>query len=166
MFELIGKGYVPVLAHPERYRMFLEHPYMIEKYIMDDDEVTSFYMSIYDEELNEKIFSASQVFSEIEDEIGPLDVSFPLQMAFSEKISEVQDRYKEDYNIRSESNKIVLRQRIVSQYEKRIQNNFIDENDSLTILANKRTDYHFHIHYIHFYNETLTILSWYAILLQ
>ena len=27
--------------------------YMIEKYIMDDDEVTSFYMSIYDEELNE-----------------------------------------------------------------------------------------------------------------
>lgn len=82
-----------------------------------------------DEELNEKIFSASQVFSEIEDEIGPIDVSFPLQMAFSEKISEVQDRYKEDYNIRSESNKIVLRQRIVSQYEKRIQSHYdrIDE---------------------------------------
>ena len=33
LMDVIRRGYIPILAHPERYRMFLEHPMLIEKYI-------------------------------------------------------------------------------------------------------------------------------------
>lgn len=31
--ELVSKGYIPVLAHPERYRAFQEHPEIVEEYL-------------------------------------------------------------------------------------------------------------------------------------
>ena len=33
IFELISNGYIPILAHPERYPIFQEHPEEIEKYL-------------------------------------------------------------------------------------------------------------------------------------
>lgn len=31
--ELVSHGYIPVLAHPERYKTFQEHPKMVEEYL-------------------------------------------------------------------------------------------------------------------------------------
>lgn len=77
---------------------------------------------ITDNDICEQIFSASQSRSEIINDLVTSNTSIPLQMAFNERITEVQDKYKSDYTIRTESNKMVLRQRIKSQYEKRIRN--------------------------------------------
>ncbi len=33
IFELLNKDYIPILAHPERYKLFQEHPEEIEKYL-------------------------------------------------------------------------------------------------------------------------------------
>ena len=33
IMELVSNGYIPVLAHPERYTMFMENPDLIEKYL-------------------------------------------------------------------------------------------------------------------------------------
>lgn len=77
---------------------------------------------IADNDICEQIFSASQSRSEIINDLVTSNTSIPLQMAFNERITEVQDKYKSDYTIRTESNKMVLRQRIKSQYEKRIRN--------------------------------------------
>ena len=77
---------------------------------------------ITDNDICEQIFSASQSRSEIINDLVTCNTTIPLQMAFNERITEVQDKYKSDYTIRTESNKMVLRQRIKSQYEKRIRN--------------------------------------------
>lgn len=33
IYELINKGYIPILAHPERYHIFQEHPEEIERFL-------------------------------------------------------------------------------------------------------------------------------------
>ena len=33
IMELVSNGYIPILAHPERYTMFMENPALIEKYL-------------------------------------------------------------------------------------------------------------------------------------
>ena len=76
---------------------------------------------ITDSDICERIFSATQEQAELVNELITINTSFPLQMAFTERITEIQDKYKEDHSIRAESNKMILRQRIISQYEKRIK---------------------------------------------
>lgn len=77
---------------------------------------------IVDSGICEKLLSVSQSKSVIHNDQVLTDCSIPLQMAFNERITEIQDKYKNDYTIRTESNKMILRQRIKSQYEKRIRN--------------------------------------------
>jgi len=77
---------------------------------------------IIDNNICEQVFSVSQSRSNIINDHVLVDSSLPLQMAFNERITEVQDKFKCDYTIRTESNKMVLCQRIKSQYEKRIRN--------------------------------------------
>ncbi len=43
-----------------------------------------------------------------------------LQLAFTEQISEVQERYKEDYAIRAESSKMVLKKRTQAMFERQV----------------------------------------------
>lgn len=44
-----------------------------------------------------------------------------LQLAFTEQISDVQEQYKEDYSIRAESSKMVLKKRTQAMYERQIE---------------------------------------------
>ena len=47
LFRLINKGYIPIIAHPERYRFFQEHPDFIEKYINMGVLFQGNYLSLY-----------------------------------------------------------------------------------------------------------------------
>lgn len=44
-----------------------------------------------------------------------------LQLEFTERISEIQDQYKEEYSIRAESSKMVLKKRTRAMHERRIE---------------------------------------------
>lgn len=47
LFRLINKGYIPIIAHPERYRFFQDHPDFIEKYINMGVLFQGNYLSLY-----------------------------------------------------------------------------------------------------------------------
>ena len=74
-----------------------------------------------DSDACEELFAKVQEKAVLFNEPIVLKENFPLQMAFNEWVSDVQDNYKSDYSIRAESNKMILRQRTQSQYESRIR---------------------------------------------
>ena len=47
IFELVRNGYVPVLAHPERYKIFKTHPEYIKEYLELGVLLQCNYMSLY-----------------------------------------------------------------------------------------------------------------------
>ena len=47
IYELVVSGYVPVLAHPERYRIFQKHPDHIEEYLRMGVLLQGNYKSLY-----------------------------------------------------------------------------------------------------------------------
>lgn len=47
LFKLIGQGYIPVLAHPERYKIFQRHPEHIMKYLDMGVLLQGNFMSLY-----------------------------------------------------------------------------------------------------------------------
>ena len=47
MFELIRKGYLPILAHPERYSYVRKHPEKIDKYIEMGVLLQGNYLSLF-----------------------------------------------------------------------------------------------------------------------
>lgn len=47
IYELVASGYVPVLAHPERYRIFQKHPDHIEEYLRMGVLLQGNYKSLY-----------------------------------------------------------------------------------------------------------------------
>lgn len=76
---------------------------------------------IEDSDLCEDLFANVQRRGEVLSSNIDIDDSFALQMTFNERVMDIQDKYKEDYMIRIESNKMILRQRTQSQYESRIR---------------------------------------------
>ncbi len=47
LFSFINKGYIPIIAHPERYVVFQEHPDYVEKYLNMGVLFQGNYMSLY-----------------------------------------------------------------------------------------------------------------------
>ncbi len=47
LFKLINKGYIPIIAHPERYSIFQEHPDYITKFISMGVLFQGNYLSLY-----------------------------------------------------------------------------------------------------------------------
>lgn len=47
LYELVRAGYVPIIAHPERYRIFQKHPQHIEEYLRMGVLLQGNYMSLY-----------------------------------------------------------------------------------------------------------------------
>ena len=63
-----------------------------------------------------------------------------LQLQFTEQISEIQDQYKEEYTIRAESSKLVLKKRTRAMHERRIerQRNLVWEAEHSSDVNKKR----------------------------
>jgi len=68
----------------------------------------------------DKLFSAIQEHSEPYDGFQSIETSKSLQLSYSDKVTTIQDKYLEDYRLRSESNKIILLQRTEAQYKREI----------------------------------------------
>ena len=47
LYELVRNGCIPVLAHPERYRIFKRHPELIEEYLREGVLLQCNYKSLY-----------------------------------------------------------------------------------------------------------------------
>lgn len=47
LFSFINKGYIPIIAHPERYAIFQDHPDYLEKYLNMGVLFQGNYMSLY-----------------------------------------------------------------------------------------------------------------------
>ena len=76
---------------------------------------------ISDQRLSEHIFAKVQESATMYRGAETDLESSSLQLDFTEQISEVQEQYKEDYAIRAESSKMVLKKRTRAMYERQIQ---------------------------------------------
>lgn len=75
---------------------------------------------IGDQELCDHIFAKVQEKASMyRGDIAKSEAAF-LQLAFTEQITKVQERYKEDYAIRAESSKLVLKKRTQAMYERQV----------------------------------------------
>lgn len=106
--------------------------YMIEKYIMDDDEVTSFYMSIYDEELNEisdcMFFEKSQLENGVSFKGYTVDTDGCYYTLYSDENENV-NMYK--YN--SDGSLLFEKENVTADMEGVLYGAFIDRNGSPVI---------------------------------
>ena len=76
---------------------------------------------VEDDNLSEIVFAKVQ--SEASMFRGAIDVSDSahLQLTFTEKITEIQEKFKQDYSIRAESSKMVLKKRTKAMHERLIE---------------------------------------------
>lgn len=75
-----------------------------------------------DEELAALLFARVQSDAEMYRSTTEITDSDRLQFEFTERITEIQDKYKQDYSIRAESSKMVLKKRTKAMHERRIEN--------------------------------------------
>lgn len=77
---------------------------------------------IDDDVLTSLLFAQVQSNATMYREVTVIKDSDQLQFEFTERITEIQEKYKRDYSIRAESSKMVLKKRTTAMHERRIEN--------------------------------------------
>lgn len=102
LFRLINKGYIPIIAHPERYQVFQEHPEYIKKFIAMGILFQGNYLSLYDKygkmaKKTLKYFLKNDFITFLASDIHHLDDDYKLKNLYKEikKIVKSEEKVKD-----------------------------------------------------------------------
>ncbi len=102
LFRLINKGYIPIIAHPERYKIFQEHPEYIQKFINMGVLFQGNYLSLYDKygkmaKKTLKYFLKNDFITFLASDIHHLDDDYKLKNLYKDvkKIVKSEEKVKD-----------------------------------------------------------------------
>ena len=102
LFKLISKGYIPIIAHPERYKVFQDHPEYIQKFINMGVLFQGNYLSLYNKygKLAKKVlkqFLKNDQITFLASDIHHLDDEYKLKKLYKDikKIVKSDDKVKD-----------------------------------------------------------------------